>query len=243
MRSVLAVCIILFLPVASFAARPDLNAFLNRRALSISQLRAQVKADSEVRERYRRHFAMADKDLFALLGSLRMSSLTESKTLQVYSVPPDGRIRMHAEVFPVGTPVYVDIAGSPILIVKCGNPLSLGPGDKLAENDVERSLGEPVAELKALAEPLPVSTDLTNPRLLAFTPDVSSVPEVQSRGSSPIQISAAAFPFGSLLFGSLGLGTLLIVDDESDTTPVPEPASLAAIAIGAVALMRRKKRS
>ncbi|MEQ1821467.1 MAG: PEP-CTERM sorting domain-containing protein [Fimbriimonadaceae bacterium] len=224
----------------ALAARPDLNSFLNRPAFSIKQVISQMKADSEVRERYRRHFSMTDRDLYAYFGTLRMSPLKKPSILRVYSVPPNGRIKMHTEKFSVGTPVYVDIVGNPVMIVKCGNPLTMGTSDKVGESEVASEVGEPIKELRALSEPRPESSEVITPKMMAFTPEASSIPGVTTTGTSAIPI-VAAVPLGQLLLGALGIGTLTLLDDTTDDTPLPEPATIAALGIGLAGILRRKR--
>jgi hypothetical protein len=240
-KFVLVSGLIVGVSTSGLAQRPDLNSFLNRRALSVSQLIAQAKSDPVVKERFVRHFAMSPKDLYAYFSSLHLSSLSSTRILRVYSVPAEGYIKMHVESFAIGTPVYVDLAGNPVLIAKCGNPLTLGPSDKLAENEVVRQPVEPDEAIRELPEPLTSSADLASRRLMAFTPDVSSIPGVVTSATSPIPIVATAIPIGQLLLGLIGLGSLTIVDHNDDTT-LPEPATLIALSVGTIALLRRKRR-
>ena len=75
--------------------RPDLNAFVNRKASDVSSLVAQVRNDPEVADRYERHFSMSRRELIDYLGSLHRTQLAEDGLYTVYSVPEGGRVKMH----------------------------------------------------------------------------------------------------------------------------------------------------
>ncbi len=74
-----------------------------------------------------RHFTMDDAQLLDYLSKLHVAKLTHPYSASVYSVPDSGRIKVHQQTLKVGTPVFEDGSGKPILLVKCGNPLTLGP--------------------------------------------------------------------------------------------------------------------
>lgn len=222
-------------------ARPDLNAFLNERSMSVSDLVRQVKRDPEVMDRYRRHFAMGDKDLVAYLGSLRLARLSKKGVYRVYSVPPGGWIKMHYETLREGIPVFADMAGEPVLLVKCGNPLTNGPRNPIAENDDSPEIQARTDTLRELtvAADTPSSADLA-----AMAPSTPQVPaeEIVTIGQSPVPILPGAFGASPWLLGSLGFLFVGREDEGSTTTAIPEPSTIAVLALGTGLLARRRRK-
>ncbi|MEJ5171638.1 MAG: DUF6777 domain-containing protein, partial [Fimbriimonadales bacterium] len=135
----------------SLEARPDRNAFLNRRADSLQDVVRQVQTDAAVRDRFVRHYAMTPQEVVAFLRTLRPGRLQADGVFEVYSVPPDGRIKGRFAKLKKGTPVYVDPDGRPQLIALCANPLSRGPKRAEALNPQADGLwSAPNEELVAL---------------------------------------------------------------------------------------------
>lgn len=232
-------------------ARPDRNAFLNQKATSVAQLINQARRDPEVMDRYRRHFAMTDREVVAYFSGLRLARLTAAGAYNVYSVPPGGYIKVHVQKLRLGTPVFADTFGNPILIVKCGNPLTQGPKSPQAHNDPD-----PVAKLRPRTEELrELGTEqqdfLEFGELVAMTPEDVAQPsepndEIVTTQQSPIPIIPAGGPIGGWLLGLLGGGLIIGGgggDDGGGETVVPEPTTLGVIAVaGAGMLLRRRTR-
>lgn len=228
-------------------ARPDRNAFLNVRAVSVSQLVNQVRNDPEVMDRYRRHYSMTDVEVLAFLSSLRLARLNKAGAYRVYSVPPDGSIKMSIRNFREGTPVFADSFGNPVLILKCGNPLDRGPKNPGVAKDPTPSLeGEPTTTMREGELP---SEGLDELDLIAMTPEtpvIGDLPEeIITINESPIPIIPAGSFGGGWLLGLLGAGLVIGGggDDGIGDTVVPEPASLGILAIGAGGLILRRARS
>ncbi len=225
----------------SAQARPDLNAFLNHRAGNLEQLIGQVKRDSEVRDRFKRHFGMNDAELVAYLSTLRASRMQKKKAYIVYSVPPDGRIKAHVETYYSDTPVYTDISGTPILIAKCGNPLNLGPKPAVAENDVPIQVAEAIDQERPM-EPTMIPADEVLSPTTILVPETPLEPSVETIGGGPVIIPVAGPIFSPWLLGLLGIGLIDFGDNNNvgGTDLVPEPASFAVLGIGVIALLRRR---
>lgn len=259
MRSILSLttaAIVFTLPVLASAEpdvqgqhRPDLNAFVNHKITDTQSLLAEVKNNPEVADRYERHFAMSRQELLDFLSTLHLEPLANTAEFTVYSVPPDGVVRMHREVYKKGTPFFVDSTGNPTLVVKCGNPVILGHP----------------RTVKARLSPLPVTTT----DLAAFLPDVRDAavdmpdlldaepvipevaPDVLVGPAEPIAKTSvplignvrSALPYLGLapllapIFGSSGGN-----GGNSILFPTPEPAPFMALGLGALALLRRRHR-
>jgi len=232
---------------SSALARPDLNAFLNKKAVTTEQLVNQARRDPEVMDRYMRHYSMTREEVLAFLGSLKPSKLKETGVYAVYSVPEGGKIKMHLERLKKGEAIFIDANGEPQLILRCGNPLTLGPKDVIAENN------KPPTEVVVTAEEAPIDflseTELVveplselEPVAPIFTfPPTPPVEEI-----TPIPITPIAGGFNPL---PLALGGLLFVNGDGggggdDVPPVPEPGTMLILggAIAAYGLKRRAKK-
>jgi hypothetical protein len=231
--------------VSLSVARPDRNAFLNRHAGSVAQLVEQVRTDAEVSDRFQRHFAMNQREVLAYLSSLKLARLTTPGTYQVYSIPPGGFVKMHVQKLKLGTPVFADMFGSPVLIAKCGNPLTRGPkvpeSAKNPEPKLSARVTEDLRELEAQPDELSEFEEL-----IAMTPEVpglSNLPEeIITTNESPIPIIGTPLGIGPWLLGLLGGGLIIGTIDGGGDTVVPEPATLGAVALATGYVLRRRTR-
>lgn len=227
---------------ASGNARPDRNAFLNTRAGNLAQLIAQVRRDPQVMDRFKRHFGMSDAEVIAYLSTLSAKRLAKKETYIVYSVPPDGHIKAHVETFFPGMGYYADAVGTPILIAKCGNPLNLGPKTPSADNPVQAAVSDSELATRTLESPVEPGEEIVAANTI-LNPENPLEPVVETGGGRPIIIPTAAPIFSPWLLGLLGLGA---IDwgggSDTSTVVVPEPAGLAAIAIGASMILRKRRR-
>lgn len=222
--------------------RPDLNSFLNYRVHSTAQLVREVDGDSEVRDRFMRHFAMTRSELDRYLGSLHLARLEKTGVYKVYSVPDNKVLKMHLQTIKQGEEVFEDSAGTPVLLVRCGNPLSRGPNNPLTANNInsetEGTTNDQLAALKvpeenAEAENMQYVNNLQPGVPEAPTGGGSAAPFVPSGGGG-----VGALPFGLLaglpfLFGHGGGG---------GHGSVPEPVSLIVLGVGVAGLIARRKR-
>lgn len=227
-------------------ARPDRNAFLNRKAESLFSLIRQVRADKEVRDRYMRHYAFTFPQLISYLHSLSPATLRKPGLYHVYSVPPDGHIKGRLATLKKGTKVYVDRYGNPQMVALCGNPLALGEKPQL-ENLVEDNLWstetEELQSLNEFPDEEPIA-EMGPPDILEPTADIqiTEVPPTDTTGGETPAVFASTpgFPWAFTSFGGL---PFLAGNGGGGNTPqvVPEPMTMV-VGIGALALAFAKKR-
>jgi hypothetical protein len=221
-------------------ARPELNAFINKPANSIPELIAQIKADKQVADRFMRHFSMTKQEVVEFVSSLRLGTISKSGYYTIYSAPDNGILKAHVSFFKKGTPAFVDSDGNAVLRVKCANPFVVGkaPGITAKANiqDTITTANEmsitagivsaPDSEIEASIPAVPeISEDLTDGSLALGV--VPTPPETSSSGF-----------LGSLL--GVG-GAVSVMNKPPEPDPVPEPTSMVALSLGALALLRKKK--
>ena len=223
--------------------RPDLNAFLNRATTTTAGLIAQARADDAVMDRYQRHYAMNSEEVIQFLGDLHPARLAKEGVYTIYSVPINGVLRSHLENVKVGTPIFADPAGRPILIMKCGNPMSRGPKSPESDNGNEaNSIDTEKISLKELTDNEVAQAQRlfpTDPMEPGYSPVQVVTPE--TTGASPIQIAPTG---GGFNLGPLGLGlaVLGIGLGNKGPAPVPEPSTLIAVAMGGIFLASRLRK-
>jgi hypothetical protein len=190
-----------------------------------------------------RHFAMNEEDLIAYLSSLRAAKLAQSGTYQIYSIPPDGAVKEHTGVVKKGEAIFVDKEGNPVLLCRCGNPLTRGPAQPEAENMLQPFVTNiPITELRetnVVAESVPADTTFA-----VVPPGVAEVPPIvvpPATGTSNIPIASGGGGGGFLpLLAALG-GAALIPSGGGGHGAVPEPMSMIAMATGLTALALRRR--
>jgi hypothetical protein len=242
-------------------ARPEPNAFLNRRVQTVEQLIDQVQRDREVRDRYMRHYGMSQAELVAFFRTLRIQPLAQEGVFTVYSVPEDGVIKVRTARLRRGELVLVDPAGQPVMQLSCGNPLGLGAGLQHTMAPVMAPIMAEVVEMREVPIEIAVAPEEAM-TLMATAPGIPVVPPappVAPPPPPPVIIDerplvpvATAGGFSPLIPVGI-LGALLIPRGETRVEPiqvptgavavVPEPASAAALllGVGALAARRRKK--
>ncbi|HMS54639.1 MAG TPA: PEP-CTERM sorting domain-containing protein [Fimbriimonadaceae bacterium] len=235
--------------VASASARPDLNAFLNKPALTTAQLVKQVRTDKEVADRYARHFAMPVAEVVSYLSSLAPATTKSEGVYTVYSVPQGGHLKAHTEIVKKGTKVFANANGKPMLIMKCGNPLTRGPRQPESFNENTANVEEiETLSLRDVSETIVASSPELVAQSTVLEPTVSEVPYVEIppiEGGAPIPITPVGGgpSFGALL-GGISLGGLVLGSLGGSTSGgvVPEPATALALGAGAALLLLRRRK-
>lgn len=224
----------------SALARPELNAFINKPANTVPELIAQIKSDQQVADRFMRHFSMSKEEVVEFISTLRLGSLSKSGYYTIYSAPENGQLKAHVSFFKKGTPAFVDAAGNAVLRVKCANPFVVGRAPGItAKADIEAPITserEMSASSTVAAMPMDIS---------ASVPAIPEVTENMNQGELTLTTTPApSSSGGSNFLGILGgVGAAATLVNRGGNTPVPEPATMVALGIGAAALLRRKKKA
>jgi len=232
------------------SARPLPNSFVDHRVNSVSGLIREIKTDHDVADRYMRHFSMSEDELISWIGTLHETRLSGAETFQIYSIPPDGHVKMHVQTLRAGERVFCDPSGVPVIMVACGNPLSLGPIKPLTPVQTAESTPAPVLA------PTPPLAAVPTPAMVILAP---ATPEAIEAVIPPLEQPAAPFtlcppapcqpnyaPLAGLLIVGIGIGfTGGHEHPHHPICPVPEPAPFAALGLGmcGLALRRRSKKS
>jgi hypothetical protein len=221
--------------------RPPVNAFCLVTPRTTTQLVNQVKSNPTVLDRYRRHFAMSDSEVISFLGDLKPGRLVRDSIYSVYGVPGNGQFHFKRRLLKKGTYVFMNNDGRAILQMICGNPLTLGPNNPIALSESAQPAdvlavargedGEMDSGAIAMTD-LNTSTT-TAPSTPALISTISS-----SSGSRPINIVG-----GGIIPLLAGGGILLGKRGGGGGDSVPEPASMAALALGFGALAAKKRKN
>jgi hypothetical protein len=234
-KAIVAVGLVGLLAVGAIA-RPDLNAFLNQKVTTTSELVAQAKRDPAVMDRYMRHFGMTRTEVLAYLSSLKPAQIHEDTLYAIYSVPEGGHIKMHLAKLKKGENVFALQDGTPQLMVKCGNPLTLGPKNVVALNH------SPVTTSEIVAEEVPqeLLTDVdTEFQPLASMQPAEPTYAFNNTTTNPVQLPVLPGGFNPL---PLALGGLAFINHGGGHSPVPEPGTMLALGAGLSAIAARKRR-
>ena len=246
------------------------NSFLVTSAKSHDRLMSEVKSNPMVMNRFMRHFGKSHDEVVDMFNGLHASELKEDGVYLVYNVPDSGELRARSIYYKRGTPVWVDSMGNLVLKMSCGNPMMRGsdrvgaPGPELQASTalmpveghaVGNTEGTPLETLTASAE---IPAIAVAP--VAATPVSVDAPHMGGGGGFN---AAWLLPIAGLAFihtgggndgGNGGGGGGCTnggngngngnggVGGGGGTQCVPEPATMAMLAIGAGGLVARKLR-
>lgn len=255
-RTILSILVftLLLSSSAAWSRRMPRGSFLIQPAYSAAQLASQIRTNPTVAHRYYKHFGVPALPLAQYAQTqLGLRPLPRGDKYRVFFVTPDGRIVNQVRYLPKGTPVFLHLrSGKPVLLGKCGNPLTAGlPGyipprptaapqrDTIprVKRQEEQHLEPPVmttvlfepTEPPAFPplEPVVLSPWQADPVLSLLAPEPPSAPVTH-------RVRPNLTPL--LLVGLLGL--LESGGKPANPPPViPEPASLASVAVATVLLL------
>ena len=231
--------------------RPVRNSFVNRRVRTVPDLLAHLRTDGIVADRYERHFSMDRPTVLRFLAGLHCGRLTKAGVYTIYSVPKSGRLKMHVGRLPKGEPMFFDRAGRPTLVMRCGNPVTLGPQRKrlasrrlgLSEPEGTRAITPAQSLATGLLDLVPetLKTTVATSTAIAAPPMVESIATVGASGADSGFSWFGALSFLPALGSPSPSHPASLQGPFAPKQPVPEPASLVALAGGLLAACRRRR--
>ncbi len=232
--------------IAGAQGRMEPNSFLRKPAPNSSALMKQVATDKVVMDRYMRHFSMTETEVANYFSTLRLGSLPAEGVYSVYNVPKSGELRARYFRLRKGTKVWVDLKGEPVLKESCGNPMTKGPNRRHDEEVTLHDADRPIRPSVAEEDQVFVKNTLLEPDIPMLLPDTPVVAEpppiVTTTGEAPnVFSSAPRFPKILVLIPPILAGT--IRPRRNSPPPVPEPASVLVLAVGAAGVIARGVRS
>lgn len=226
--------LILIAACGTALARPDLNAFLNVRVNTTAELVQQAEKDPIVMDRYERHFGMSRDQVVAYLSSLHPARLTTDGVYRVYSIPDGGYVKCHVGRLKKGTMMFFTADGDPALIALCGNPVTEGKNATMVMIAPAPPLS--LADTRELTFQPPTSQDEI---IVSQPPDVEVVDVTPGHDNLAVAPGITALP----LAGLLGIGGFGLISSHGGHggPPVPEPATIAMLAVGVATLIRKRR--
>jgi len=225
--------------VASFTlalARPDLNAFLNRRVHTKTQLVNQVQTDSAVMDRYMRHFGITREEVVSYMQSLHAGTIDHDMVVKIYSVPDAGYIKTHVGRIRKGTEMFFTPDGEPALIALCGNPVT----ESRAPTAV--TVNPTVAVTGELRPP---TTENPNPEqsLALLQPKDIELPAMPPEDTGHDNLAVAPGISAAPLLGLLGVGGFGLFHNggHGSGAPTPEPMTVLLVGSGLAAAYRARE--
>ncbi len=232
-----AVTTLALLAIAGAYAMPR-NSYLVRPAKTHGALMQQFRTEAVVADRYMRHFGMERQEMEAYLGTLKLGRLDKTEVHMIYAVPKSGQLHGTPQLLKRGTLVWEDGSGQPILLEICGNPFTQGPKRTTMTDVISLEPAEP-APLAAMST-LPQVAVISAPVAMTMQPITPTAPIVIDPIVEPAM--ASRNDLGWIL--AIPAAGALLLDFPRGDEPVPEPASMTAMAIGAgyMALKRRRNK-
>ncbi len=230
------VAAVTFFASIAFAVPP--NSYLVKTVNTVGELKAQIRSNSVVSDRYQRHFHMTEGEVLDFVSNLRLAKVQQTSIYSIYGVPPKtGVLRSRLQKLKAGTKIWVDSTGQPILQWICGNPMTRGP--RMVAVNTEPGAAVEGKDTDLLASPMPAG----DAPIIAsnIEPGVPQPEEIISIIDVP-----PATPHRNNYGGLLLLPLIALIPRGSggeDIPPVPEPATMLVMGAGVVAVAMRRKRS
>jgi hypothetical protein len=216
------------------------GAFLDYRVDSVKSLVQQVRTNPAVGLRYAKHFHMSTQSVADFFDkNLNLVTLKKPQKSTIYYVR-DGKVVSGQRLLPAGSRVFATKGGTIVLEWRCGNPLT----DKLPSKPVVTKTaglttqttlppdtGVITVPTPAVVQPA-VVPDVSVPAVITDVVPEAAIyaPPVVDAATAPVaSVPSFVSPIGYILPLFLG-GATLVHKDNSKPPPVPEPASLPALA-------------
>jgi hypothetical protein len=216
---------------ASIGKRTTPGSFVTRCVSSVDDLCTLVKRDPVVAKRFAKHFGVpTDRIVQYFRENLRVVSLRRGGKYKTFFVDKRGRIVPHSTYLLTGERVFVTRDGKPVLIAKCGNPVS-----KVLPSVQENRAVAPIAQpelISPIAEAGPAMGETV--AMQPPTWEVAAMPIAElplMPAITPVLTKASSSALIPLL---LGAGALIPSDHHHPV--VPEPSSLLVLLVGLPAL-------
>lgn len=194
----------------------------------------QIKSDSVVMNRFKRHFGMTSQEVINYFSTLKMSELKQDGVYLVYNVPESEEIRARAIFYKKGTKVWVDQNGGLVLKASCGNPMVVGTDKQdtavnVTSGPIVEAVRPPSAPITASKSYAPgyMPMDLESSAIVfpaAAPADITGIVTSSFNAASLLPLAAVPFIF------------------EDDPQPIPEPGTMIALASGAGLLVARRRK-
>ncbi|HXH59743.1 MAG TPA: PEP-CTERM sorting domain-containing protein, partial [Fimbriimonadaceae bacterium] len=219
------------------------HSFVRKPVPTVDALIQHVKTDPVVMSRYMRHFGMSEDEVIAFFKTLHRGTIREDGAYLIYNTPESGEIRARVLFYRKGTPVFMDKDDNYILRVSCGNPMVRGTDYRTAKpgEQIVMNTATDMRDLVAAQPPGIATTDLTATTIRPVLPEASAITIADVPPATP-SFSAPQIILPAAVLIPFTAGVL--VNPGSGHQPVPEPASMAVLALGfgsVIGLRRRKK--
>jgi hypothetical protein len=199
----------------------------------------QIRTEPKVAQRFMRHFGMSKQDVLQYMDSLRLTRLEQDGMYLIYNVPESEELRSRVIFYRKGTLVWVNQMGQPILKASCGNPMVRGTDVAIAyvqPQGVTMTSTMAMRDFEAVTPPetaFVMNPASTMPPLAledsaqALLPQSPEIPSISSQGIVP--------PWWILPV----VGGFFIRPGD-DPPPIPEPASIFGLGLGAAYFAKRR---
>ncbi len=187
-----------------------------------------VRNDAAALARYESHFGMNREEVLSYLGDLHPGTLAKAGTFAVCE-PALGASETQVTLkLERGEAIFLDKTNTPILLAEGGYPMTESLSDTVQEG---KSQSAPASSADAM--PATATSGETQMAMMATgAPMASGGPNYKWLSVVPVLI-----PVLGMTNTADGNG------NGGNINPVPEPASLAILGVGALGLMRRRKKA
>lgn len=212
-------------------ARP--GSFVYYSARTPADLVDQVNNNPTVGRRYSNHFGVSRAKLAEYFANnLKVITLTRPTKVTTYFVSKYGRVMSKQRTLPAGRQVFAAPGNKLLMEVGCGNPLTkqMPQVKTQVKPSVETVAAPPVVE--TLPEEIVAPMIEETPEVVAQLPPVveAVLPPIEAFSSGP-----SILDFVEVL-GPVVAGLQYVQASKDDVPYVPEPGSLATVALASIGL-------